>query len=120
MIVQAKASFVRQSPSKVRQVLDLVRGRHVPEAYVMLDFADRRSAEPVRKLLDSAVANAEHNHSLDAEELTVEKAFADVGPTLKRFQPRARGRVGRIRKRTSHITLVLSDGRGSSGEGEEA
>lgn len=112
MNVQARARFIRQSPTKVRQVLDLVRGRHVPEAYVILDYADRRAADPIRKLLDSAVANAEHNFALDAGELTVRRAFADGGPTLKRFRPRARGRTGRIEKRTSHITIVLSDGRG--------
>jgi large subunit ribosomal protein L22 len=111
MNVQASARFIRQSPTKVRQVLDLVRGRHVPEAYVILDYADRRSADPIRKLLDSAVANAEHNYALDAGELTVRRAFADAGPTLKRFRPRARGRVARIEKRTSHVTIVLSDGR---------
>ena len=118
MNVSAQARFVRQSPYKVRQVLDLVRGQHVPEAYVTLDYANRRPADPVRKLLDSAVANAEHNHALDMDELFVAEAFADEGPTLKRFRPRARGRVGRIRKRTSHITLVLSDGRDY--EGDEA
>ena len=121
MNVQAKARFIRQSPTKVRQVLDLVRGRHVPEAYVMLDYAQRHAAHPVRKLLDSAVASAEHNFALDAEELTVGEAFADEGPTLKRFQPRARGRVGAIRKRTSHITIVLTDGRDTDiDDGEDA
>jgi large subunit ribosomal protein L22 len=119
MNVRAQARFVRHSPPKVRQVLDLVRGRHVPEAYVMLDYANRRPAEPIRKLLDSAVANAEHNFALDMEELVVAEAFADEGPTLKRFRPRARGRVGRIHKRTSHVTLVLSDGR-TEFDGEEA
>jgi large subunit ribosomal protein L22 len=117
MMVRAHARFVRHSPFKVRQVLDLVRGKHVPDAYVMLDYANRRPAEPIRKLLDSAVANAEHNHSLDMDELIIAQAYADEGPTLKRFQPRARGRVGRIRKRTSHITIVLSDGRDEFGEG---
>lgn len=120
MIVQAKARFVRQSPSKVRQVLDLVRGRHVPEALTVLDFTNRRAADPVRKLLESAIANAEHNHALSAGELTIQKAFADEGPTLKRFRPRARGRAGSIHKQTSHITIVLSDGREAIEPGEDA
>ncbi len=111
MNVTARARFVRHSPYKVRRVLDLVRGQHVPEAYSVLDFVNRRAAEPVRKLLDSAVANAEHNFALVAEELSVAEAYADEGPTLRRFRPRARGRATRIRKRTSHVTIVLSDGR---------
>ena len=86
----------------------------------MLDYAQRRAAEPVRKLLDSAVASAEHNYALEADELTIDRAFADEGPTLKRFQPRARGRVGAIHKRTSHITIVLSDGRDTEDDGEDA
>lgn len=111
MNVTARVRFVRQSPYKVRQLLDLVRGQHVPDAYTALDFADRRAADPVRKLLDSAVANAEHNFALDMDELYVAEAFADEGPTLRRYRPRARGGATRIRKRTSHVTMVLSDGR---------
>lgn len=75
----------------------------------MLQFTDRRAAGPVLKVLDSAVANAEHNFALDAEELFVTEAFADEGPTLKRFIPRARGRATRINKRTSHITIVVEN-----------
>ncbi len=112
MKVQARARFVRQSPYKVRQVLDLIRGLPVDEARTVLEHTQRRATEPVRKVLDSAVANAEHNLALDAGELFVAAAFADEGPTLKRYRPRARGRATRIRKRTSHITVVVSDDEG--------
>ena len=105
----ARARFIRQSPFKVRRVLDLVRGLPVTEARHVLTFTNRRATEPIRKVLDSAVANASHNHALDAEELFVVEAFADEGPTLKRFRPRARGRATRIDKRTSHITVVLDE-----------
>jgi large subunit ribosomal protein L22 len=117
MRVHASARFVRQSPFKVRRVLDLVRGLPVEEARGVLDFTNRRASEPIRKTLDSAVANASHNHALDAEELRIEEAFADEGPTLKRYRPRARGRATRILKRTSHITIVVGDGRDEE-EGE--
>jgi large subunit ribosomal protein L22 len=110
MKVQARASFIRQSPYKVRQVLDLVRGLPVEEAREVLAFANRRATEPIRKVLESAVANAAHNHALDADELVVVEAFADEGPTLKRYRPRARGRATQILKRTSHITIVVGDG----------
>ena len=109
MKVQAKAKYIRQSPYKVRRVLDLVRGLRVDDARDVLDFTNRRAAATIRKVLDSAVANAEHNHALEAEELFVAEAFADEGPTLKRFRPRARGRATRIQKRTSHITVVVAD-----------
>ncbi len=109
MRVRAQARFVRQSPYKVRRVLDLVRGLPVEEARHVLELTDRRAADPVLKVLDSAVANAEHNHALDAEELYIAEAFADEGPTLKRWRPRARGRATRIRKRTSHVTVVVSE-----------
>jgi len=109
MKVRAEAKHVRQSPYKVRRVLDLVRGLPVEEARHMLTFTDRRAAHAVKKVLDSAVANAEHNHALDADELFVAEAYANEGPTLKRWRPRARGRATRIRKRTSHITIVVSE-----------
>jgi large subunit ribosomal protein L22 len=109
MKVRAQAKYIRQSPFKVRRVLDLVRGLPVTEAQHVLMHLNRRAAEPVVKVLKSAVANAEHNHSLDADELIVAEAFADEGPTLKRFRPRARGRAAHIRKRTSHITIVVAD-----------
>jgi large subunit ribosomal protein L22 len=82
----------------------------VEEARDVLTFTNRRAAGTVKKLLDSAVANAEHNYALDADELIIDEAFADEGPTLKRWRPRARGRATRINKRTSHITIVVSDG----------
>lgn len=109
MKAQAKARYIRQSPFKVRRVLDLVRGLPVTEARDVLKFTNRKAATTVLKLLDSAVANAEHNQALDAEELWVYTAFADEGPTLKRFRPRARGRATAIHKRTSHITIVVAD-----------
>ena len=109
MKVKAQAKYIRQSPYKVRLVLDLVRGLPVTEAEDLLRLTSRGATEPVAKVLHSAVANAEHNFALDPEDLVVAEAFADEGPTLKRYRPRARGRATRIRKRTSHITIVVSD-----------
>jgi large subunit ribosomal protein L22 len=109
MKVRAQAKYVRQSPSKVRLVLDLVRGMPVEDARSTLDFTNRRAAPTIKKVLESAVANAEHNFALDADELFVAEAYADEGPTLKRWRPRARGRATRINKRTSHITIVVAD-----------
>ncbi|HEU4894393.1 MAG TPA: 50S ribosomal protein L22 [Acidimicrobiia bacterium] len=109
MKVKAHNKFVRQSPYKVRRVLDLVRGLPVEEAEHVLRLTNRAAATPIVKTLRSAVANAEHNHALDAEDLIVAEAYADEGPTLRRFKPRARGRATRINKRTSHITIVVSD-----------
>ena len=109
MKTNAKARHVRQSPYKVRRVLDLVRGLPVEEARVVLQHTPRRAADPILKCLDSAVANAEHNLAAEAEELVVVEAFADEGPTLKRWRPRARGRATRIRKRTCHITIIVAD-----------
>jgi large subunit ribosomal protein L22 len=108
--VRAKARFIRHPAIKVRRVLDLVRGLPVEEARAVLAMTPRGASDFVGKVLNSAVANAEHNFALDAEELTVAEAYADEGPTLKRFRPRARGRATQIRKRTSHITIVVSDG----------
>ncbi len=109
MKVKAQAKYIRQSPYKVRLVLDLVRGLPVTEAEDLLRLTSRGATEPVAKVLHSAVANAEHNFALDPEDLVIAEAFADEGPTLKRYRPRARGRATRIRKRTSHITIVVSD-----------
>jgi large subunit ribosomal protein L22 len=109
MKVKAQNRFVRQSPYKVRRVLDMVRGLPVEEAEHVLRLANRGASGAIVKTLRSAVANAEHNHALDADELIVAEAFADEGPTLRRFRPRARGRATRIEKRTSHITIVVSD-----------
>ena len=117
MKVQARAQFLLHSPYKVRRVLDLVRGLPVEEARRVLGFANRGAAHPVRKVLESAVANARLNHALDAEELFVVSAFADEGPVLKRMRPRARGRATRILRRTSHVTIAVGDRREEGEEG---
>ncbi|MCI0677858.1 MAG: 50S ribosomal protein L22 [Actinobacteria bacterium] len=109
MRVRAHSRYVRQSPYKVRRVLDLVRGLGVEEARHVLRLTPRAAAEPVSKVLASAVANAEHNHALDAEDLVIAEAYANEGPTLKRFTPRARGRATSIHKRTCHITIVVAE-----------
>jgi large subunit ribosomal protein L22 len=104
---KASALYVRMSASKVRAVLNLIRDLPVRRADEVLQFTDKEAARVVRKVLASAVANAVHNDEQDPEELYVKAAFADEGPTLKRFTPRARGRAGRINKRTAHITVVV-------------
>jgi ribosomal protein L22 len=109
MKVRAQAKWVRTSARKARLVLDHIRGRSVPEARTILAFTQRAAATDIEKVLRSAVANAEANHGLDGDDLVVESAYADEGPTLKRWKPRARGRVNRIRKRTCHVTLVLAE-----------
>ena len=105
---RAKASYVRSSAYKAREVLDLIRGKSYAEAAEILQFSERGIADDILKVLDSAVANAEHNDSQLAEELFVSACYADEGPTLKRWRPRARGRATRIRKRTCHITVIVS------------
>ncbi len=105
---RAVLRYSHVSPTKVRQVLGLIRGIDVDEARDRLRFCERGPAEPVRKLLDSAVANAEHNNNLPPDELYVVRAWADEGPTQKRMRPRARGRGVTIRKRTSHVTIVVA------------
>ena len=109
MNATAHAKHVRQSPFKVRRVLDLVRGLPVDEARTVLNFTNRKAAVVIKKVLDSAIANAEHNFALDIDELYVSEAYANEGPTLKRWRPRARGRATKIFKRTSHITIVVAD-----------
>ena len=104
----ARLRHHRTSPTKVRQVLRLIVGKDVADARETLRFCERGPAETVMKLLDSAVANAEHIDNIPEEELYVARAFADEGPTMKRWRPRARGRGTRIRKRTSHITVVVA------------
>ena len=103
----ATARFIRMSPTKARQVVDLIRGRHVDDARQRLAFTQRGATLPVRKVLESAIANAEHNRALPADELVVARAWVDEGPTLRRFRPRAMGRATRIRKRTCHISVVV-------------
>ena len=105
---KASALYVHVGAWKAREVLNLIRGLPVREADEVLQFTDREVAITVRKVLASAVANAVHNDEQDAEELFVKACFADEGPTLKRFTPRARGRAGRIKKRTCHITIVVA------------
>jgi len=109
MMVRAKASYVRQSPYKVRRVLDLIRGLPVEEARTTLQFTNRGATEVIAKLLNSAVANAEHNNALDVDQLYVAEAYAGEGPTLKRFRARARGRAGSIHKRTSNIVIAVAE-----------
>jgi ribosomal protein L22 len=109
VFVRAQAKYVRSSPRKARLVIDHIRGKSVEEARAILGHTPRAAAEPVLKVLESAVANAEHNHELLPEELRVFQAFVDEGPTIKRFRPRALGRATRIRKRTSHITINLTN-----------
>jgi large subunit ribosomal protein L22 len=106
--VRAQAKWVRMSARKARLVLDNVRGRTVPEARTVLAFTPRAAAREIDRVLSSAVANAESAHGLDGDELVVVAAYADEGPTLKRWRARARGRVNRIRKRTCHITIVVA------------
>ena len=103
----ATAKFIRISPTKARQVVDLIRGRHVEDARRVLQYTQRGACAPVRKVLESAIANAEHNRELPADELIVARAWVDEGPTLRRFRPRALGRATRIRKRTCHVSVVV-------------
>jgi large subunit ribosomal protein L22 len=105
---RAQARYVRMSAYKARQVLDLIRNKEVQHADEILQFAERDAAIVIRKCLASAMANAENNDGIDATELYVSACFADEGPTLKRWRPRARGRATRIRKRTCHITIIVS------------
>ena len=107
-MTRATLRYDQSSPTKVRQVLDLIRGLDVAEAREILRFSQRGASEEVAKLLDSAIANAEHNDHIASDELFVSPAWANEGPTAKRFRPRARGRGTRIRKRTSHITIEVS------------
>jgi large subunit ribosomal protein L22 len=103
----ATARFIRMSPTKARQVVDLIRGRQIADARRVLRFNARAASTPVGKVLESAVANAEHNRGLPVDELVVARAWVDEGPTLRRFRPRALGRATRVRKRTCHISVVV-------------
>lgn len=103
----AKARFVRISPTKARRVIDLVRGKSVTEALDILRWAPQSASEPVAKVIASAAANAQNNEGLDPTTLVVATVYADEGPTAKRIRPRAQGRAFRIRKRTSHITVIV-------------
>jgi len=109
METSAVAKFVRISPRKIRLIMDQVRGKKVEEALNRLSFAPQKGARILKKLIDSAVANAEQNSGVDVDALFVKRVYADEGPTLKRFRPRAQGRATRIRKRSSHLTVVLDE-----------
>jgi len=109
MEARAKARFVRVTPRKARRVVDLIRGMPADQAQATLKFAPQSASDPVGKVLDSAIANAGQVSSLGASSLVVSRAWVDEGPTLKRFRPRAQGRGYRILKRTSHITVIVSD-----------
>ena len=108
------ARYVRVTPRKARRVVDMIRGMPAEEAQAVLRFAPQAASAPVRKVLDSAIANAGQVSSLGASSLVVSRAWVDEGPTLKRFRPRAQGRGYRIEKRTSHITVIVSDRSGSN------
>lgn len=107
---RAIARYVRTSPRKLRLVMDEIRGRKVEEAFKILKFTPKRAAKTLEKVLKSAVANAENNKQLDSGNLIVYKAYVDVGPTMKRWIPRAMGRASQIHKRTSHITFIVREG----------
>ena len=109
MEVEAKARFVRVSPRKVRLSADLVRGKKVQQALTDLTFSQKASSKIVTKLLKSALANADQVGSIDIDSLFVKRIFVGQGPTMKRFRPRAMGRATRIRKRSSHITVILDE-----------
>ena len=121
-IMEAKASarFVRVTPMKARRVVDLIRGKNVSEAVALLRFAPQSASDPVLKVLNSAIANArvtadEQGLAFIENELVVSAAYVDEGPTMKRFRPRAQGRASRINKRTSHITLHVTNGQSKGG-----
>lgn len=109
MEAKAIVKYVRISPRKVRQVVDLIRGKKVNEALAILRYTPKRASEVVTKVVKSAAANAENNLQMEKDELFVTSCFVDQGPTLKRFQPRAMGRADIMRKRTSHITVMVGD-----------
>ncbi|HBV76571.1 MULTISPECIES: 50S ribosomal protein L22 [Vibrio] len=105
----AKHNFARISPQKARLVADQIRGKSVDQALEILTFSNKKAAELIKKVLDSAIANAEHNEGADIDDLSVAKIFVDEGPIMKRIMPRAKGRADRILKRSSHITIVVAD-----------
>jgi len=109
METRAVAKYVRISPRKVRLVMDQIRGMKVEEAINLLAFSPQKGAFILKKLVHSALANAEANTNVDVDTLYVKRIFADEGPTLKRFRPRAMGRATRIRKRSSHLTVILDE-----------
>ncbi|WP_347350830.1 50S ribosomal protein L22 [Intrasporangium sp.] len=122
MQARALARHVRVSPMKARRVVDLIRGKRATEAITVLTFAPQAASEPVRKVVESAIANARvradrESVAFDERNLVIAEAFVDEGPTMKRFRPRAQGRAGRINKRTSHITVVVAENNKNNGKG---
>ena len=111
MDVKATAKTVRVTPRKARLVLDNIRGKNVDEALAILEFTPNQAASAVAKVVKSAAANAEHNYQLNRDELFIKTCFADEGLVMKRWMPRAKGSTSQILKRTSHITVVVSDGK---------
>lgn len=109
MEAKACAKHIRISPRKARQVVDLVRGKNIDEAYAILQFTPHKGSDIVKEVIKSAVANAEHNYEMDTEALFISSAFVDQGPSLKRYKPRSHGRADGIKKRTSHITIMVSE-----------
>ncbi|GAB6927418.1 50S ribosomal protein L22 [Paenibacillus sp. JCM 10914] len=109
MEAKAHARSIRIAPRKAQLVVDLIRGKQVGEAIAILRHTPKAASPVLEKLLNSAIANAEHNYSLDVNKLVVTQAYVNQGPTMKRFRPRAMGRASRINKRTSHITLVVAE-----------
>jgi large subunit ribosomal protein L22 len=109
MSTSAKLRYARISPQKTRLVADLIRGKRVDKALDILSFSNKKSAFVIKKVLESAIANAEHNDGADIDELRVSRIYIDQGPTLKRLRPRARGRADRLLKPTSHITITVSE-----------
>ena len=118
MEAKAVAKFIRMSPRKVRQVVDLIRGKQLPEALAILEFTPNIAGEPIKKLINSAVANAENNYDMSRDELWISQAYVDSGPTMRRLREGSMGRGGIIRKRMSHITVVLSDERSTQASGK--
>ena len=106
---KATASTIRIAPRKVRLVVDLIRGKKIGEAVAILQLTQKAASPVVEKVLKSAIANAEHNYEMDVENLVVSEVYVNEGPTMKRFRPRAQGRASAINKRTSHITVVVSE-----------
>lgn len=109
MEAKAVAKYVRISPRKVRQVVDLIRGKKLDEALAILKYTPKRASSIVAKVVNSAAANAENNYYMDRDDLFITKCFVDQGPTLKRYQARAMGRADMLRRRTSHITVVVGE-----------
>ena len=107
--IRAVSKYVRMSPSKIRRVLKQIQGKTYSEALLLLEFMPYASCSPIIKVLRSATANARHNNNLNEKDLIIKSAFADQGPTMKRFRPRAQGRAYRILKSTSHITIVMAN-----------